>query len=158
CLMSCPSPGPDDATAGGSSPLEARMDAERWNRMSSVFITARERPSGERAAFLAEICGNDQDLRQEVESLVSADAVGSELRLERGGLGAFPAGTGLGPYLIDSLVAEGGMGEVYRAERVDGAYQKVVAIKVLRPGYRTAEAVRRFRLERQVLARLEHPD
>ncbi len=134
------------------------MDAERWNRMSSVFITARERPSGERAAFLAEVCGNDRELRQEVESMLAADAVGSELRLERGVLGAFSPGTRLGPYLIESLVAEGGMGEVYRAERVDGAYQKTVAIKVLRPGYRTAEAVRRFRLERQVLARLEHPD
>ncbi len=134
------------------------MDQDRWNRMSSVFITARDRPSGERAAFLAEMCGDDQDLRQEVESMLAADAVGSELRLERGVLGAFPAGTRLGPYLINSLVAEGGMGEVYRAERVDGAYKQVVAIKVLRPGYRTAEAVRRFRLERQVLARLEHPD
>ena len=134
------------------------MDPERWNRMSSVFITARERPSSERAAFLTEICGEDLALLQEVESMLAADAVGSELRLERGVVGAFPSGTRLGPYLIDSLVAEGGMGEVYRAERVDGAYRQVVAIKVLRPGYRTAEAVRRFRLERQVLARLEHPD
>ena len=134
------------------------MDPERWNRMSSVFITARDRPSGERAAFLAEICGDDQALRQEVESMLAADAVGSEMRLERGVLGALLPGTRLGPYLIDSLVAEGGMGEVYRANRVDGAYRQTVAIKVLRPGYRTAEAVRRFRLERQVLARLEHPD
>jgi len=64
------------------------MDPERWNRMSSVFITARERPSGERAAFLTEICGDDQALRQEVESMLAADSVGSEMRLERGILGA----------------------------------------------------------------------
>lgn len=134
------------------------MDPERWNRLSSVFINARERPSGERAAFLAEICGDDPALLQEVESMLAADMVGSELRLERGVLGHLPAGTRLGPYLVDALVAEGGMGEVYRAERVDGSYRQTVAIKVLRPGYRTAEAVRRFRLERQVLARLEHPD
>jgi serine/threonine-protein kinase len=134
------------------------MDPERWNRMSSVFMTARERPSGERAAFLAEVCGNDLTLLQEIESMLAADTVGCELRLERGILGAFAPGTRLGPYLIQALVAEGGMGEVYRAERVDGHYRQTVALKVLRPGYRTAEAVRRFRLERQVLARLEHPD
>jgi serine/threonine-protein kinase len=134
------------------------MDRERWNRLSSVFITARDRPSGERSAFLAEVCGDDLSLLREVEGMLAADAVGSELRLERGVLGNLPAGTRVGAYLIHSLVAEGGMGEVYRAERVDGSYRQTVAIKVLRPGYRTAEAVRRFRLERQVLARLEHPD
>jgi eukaryotic-like serine/threonine-protein kinase len=134
------------------------MDPERWNRLSSVFMTARERPSGERAAFLAEVCSDDPAMWREVESMLAADAVGAELRLEHGILGAFPPGSRLGPYLIESLVAEGGMGEVYRAERVDGHYRQTVAIKVLRPGYRTAEAVRRFRLERQVLARLEHPD
>lgn len=64
------------------------MDPERWNRMSSVFIRARERPSGERSAFLTEICGDDQALRQEVESMLAADSVGSEMRLERGILGA----------------------------------------------------------------------
>ena len=134
------------------------MDPDRWNRMSSLFMTARERPSSERAAFLAEICGDDVALRQEVESMLAVDVGGAELRLERGVLGAFAPGTRLGPYRIEALVAEGGMGEVYRAERVDGHYEQTVAIKVLRPGYRTAEAVRRFRLERQVLARLEHPD
>jgi eukaryotic-like serine/threonine-protein kinase len=143
---------------GGDPAPEELMDPDRWNRMSSVFITARDRPSSERAAFLAEVCGDDLALREEVESMLAADAVGSELSLERGILGAFPPGTRLGPYRIHSLIAEGGMGEVYRAERVDGHYTQTVALKVLRPGYRTAEAVRRFRLERQVLARLEHPD
>ena len=49
------------------------------------------------------------------------------------------------------------MGDVYRAERADGAHSQTVALKVLRPGYRTAEMVRRFRVEREALARLAHP-
>ncbi|MGH9888750.1 MAG: serine/threonine-protein kinase, partial [bacterium] len=63
----------------------------------------------------------------------------------------------VGPYRIDALIGAGGMGDVYRAERADGAYRQTVALKVLRLGYRTNEMVRRFRIEREALARLAHP-
>jgi serine/threonine-protein kinase len=66
-------------------------------------------------------------------------------------------GARVGAYRIVSLVGAGGMGDVYRAERADGAYRQAVALKVLRPGYGTAELVRRFRVEREALARLTHP-
>jgi serine/threonine-protein kinase len=68
-----------------------------------------------------------------------------------------PDGTRVGPYRVESLVGAGGMGDVYRAHRADGLHSQTVALKVLRPGYRTAELVRRFRIEREALGRLVHP-
>ena len=50
------------------------------------------------------------------------------------------------------------MGEVYRAGRADGQYEKEVAIKLVRGGYDTASVLERFRHERQILASLDHPN
>ncbi len=65
-------------------------------------------------------------------------------------------GRRIGPYLIQQRLGSGGMGSVYRALRED-AYQQQVALKVIRPGLDSAEMLRRFRTERQVLAELPHP-
>ncbi len=67
----------------------------------------------------------------------------------------WPPGQRLGPWRIVELAGQGGMGEVYRAERADHAFEREVAIKrmrVERVGFAT-----RFQLERQLLARLDHP-
>src|SRR5262249_52984125 len=53
---------------------------------------------------------------------------------------------------------QGGMGEVYRAMRADGQYEKAVAIKLVRGGYDSAVLLERFRHERQILASLDHPN
>ena len=50
------------------------------------------------------------------------------------------------------------MGEVYRAARADGQYEKEVAIKLVRGGFDTASVLERFRHERQILASLDHPN
>jgi tetratricopeptide (TPR) repeat protein len=134
------------------------MDADRWNRVALVFHQALECPPAERAALLESACAGDPDLRDEVEAMLAADSTGTGLLLERAVPEPLVTGHRLGAYQVERLIAEGGMGEVYLARRADGAYHQKVAIKVLRPGYQTAEAVRRFRLERQVLARLVHPD
>src|SRR4030095_15493579 len=55
-------------------------------------------------------------------------------------------------------LGRGGMGAVYLAERADGQFEKRVAIKVLKRGTDTDEVLRRFRIERQILANLEHPN
>ena len=67
-------------------------------------------------------------------------------------------GAGLGPYRIVQLIAEGGMGAVYQAVRVDDLYRKVVAIKVVRRGVFGDYALKRFDTERQILAHLDHPN
>jgi serine/threonine-protein kinase len=139
----------------------------RWNLIADIFASALEMPAATRHAYVMDACQGDGVVRREVLAMLEAHEAGDPLLLEeeRRVRPSDPAlhvsdlapGTRLGPWRVDRLVAQGGMGEVYRAERVDGAYSQTVAIKVLRPGYRTAETVRRFRVERQALARLVHP-
>ena len=61
-------------------------------------------------------------------------------------------------YQIVEEIGQGGMGEVYRAERADGQYDKQVAIKFVRGGFDTKAVLERFRHERQMLASLDHPN
>ena len=64
----------------------------------------------------------------------------------------------MGAYVIVRELGRGGMGTVFLAERADGQFEKQVAIKILNRGADTAEILRRFRAERQILARLDHPN
>jgi serine/threonine-protein kinase len=147
--------------------MRTELDRDLWDRIAMIFERALERDGTERAALLTQLCGSDHTVRREVEEMLEAHETGRALMAERRLAsgesepasidGTLPEGTRVGPYRIASLIGAGGMGDVYRAERVDGAYRQTVAIKVLRPGYRTAELVRRFRIEREVLARLVHP-
>ena len=67
-------------------------------------------------------------------------------------------GARLGAYEVVELIGSGGMGSVYRAVRVDEAFHKEVAIKVVRRGLDLDRVVRQFRRERQITASLEHPN
>ncbi|MEO1203071.1 MAG: serine/threonine-protein kinase, partial [Pseudomonadota bacterium] len=64
----------------------------------------------------------------------------------------------VGNYRLVDLLGAGGMGNVYLAVRADEQYEQRVAIKLLHPGRRDRELIKRFVAERQVLARLEHPN
>ncbi len=64
----------------------------------------------------------------------------------------------MGVYQILEEIGHGGMGAVYRAARVDGQYEKQVAVKLVRGGYDTSSVLERFRHERQILATLDHPN
>ena len=68
------------------------------------------------------------------------------------------AGETIGSYRIERELGRGGMGEVFLARRVDQEFDKLVAIKIVRRGPDLDEVLRRFRQERQILARLEHPN
>ncbi|MEZ4416045.1 MAG: serine/threonine-protein kinase [Gemmatimonadota bacterium] len=69
-----------------------------------------------------------------------------------------PAGTRIGAWRLEGRIGSGGMGEVYLARRADAQYEQVAAVKVMRAGRDSAELARRFKTERQILARLQHPD
>src|SRR4051812_43510079 len=69
--------------------------------------------------------------------------------------GELAEGTRLGPWRLLHLIGRGGAGEVYFAVRADGAFHQRVAIKVLHRG--AVAEVPRFQVEREILARLEHP-
>ena len=67
-------------------------------------------------------------------------------------------GRRLGPYVLVEELGRGGMGVVYRAERVDGEFEQTVAIKLIKPGMDTDVVLKRFRRERQITAALNHPN
>ena len=66
-------------------------------------------------------------------------------------------GRTVGPYCIDSCIGRGGMGAVYLARRADHAFDRRVAVKMVRRGMNSEVVVRRFEHERQILASLDHP-
>lgn len=140
------------------------MDPADWIRLQEVFDTAADLPLEQRDIFLNEACAGNEDLRREVEALLSHDGASTK-NLEGVVKGAaesyFDAdsmvGTRLGPWRIVRQISQGGMGTVYLASRDDNQYQQQVALKMIRPGLLTAKMLGRFRLERQVLANLKHP-
>jgi tetratricopeptide (TPR) repeat protein len=138
------------------------MDPERWQKVSELFQEACERPPGGRNAFLAEACPADEELRREVESLLS-QGVSIDGPLERVAELAqdskIPEAHHLphfiGRYRIRALLGEGGMGAVYEAEQENP--RRTVALKVVRSALAAPELRRRFAQESQALARLQHP-
>jgi len=103
--------------------------------------------------FLDWACRDNPELKREVQELVDSyrewsAAIGPAPEVE---LPAF------GPYQCDSILGSGGMGTVYRAHRSDGQFTQQVAIKVLRGSLRSDWFRQRFLLEREILARLNHP-
>jgi serine/threonine protein kinase len=143
------------------------MTPERWQQVREVFDRAVALPSEERTAYLAAACANDADLRNEVESLLFSDGEAGvgflntpvlDLSLPGPMPGRSRVGRRIGAYNILEEIGHGGMGEVYRAGRADGQYEKEVAIKLVRGGYDTAAVLERFRQERQILASLDHPN
>ena len=141
------------------------MATPRWLRVKDVFQGALIRPAHERAAFLDEACAADAELRREVESLLASHEEAGRFLSEPAPLGAALAESGassaprtrVGPYRVLDVIAHGGMGTVYRAVRDDDAFEKTVALKLVRGGAASEYAERRFRQERQILARLQHP-
>lgn len=141
------------------------MTPERWRQLKSLLQTALERPSEERAKFLAEACDEDEDLRQQVELLIeSHEKVGNFIELPAFELMAGSlvdqtqslVGQAFGHYQIISLLGSGGMGEVYLAE--DTTLGRKTALKVLPPQF-TADydRVRRFQQEARAASALNHP-
>ena len=107
----------------------------------------------ERAAYLTRACEADTEMREEVESLLEAHEATGEF-LETPVLqepGDPVLGARLGAYEVVELIGNGGMGSVYRGVRVDEAFHKEVAIKVVQRGLDLDRVVRQFRRERQIV-------
>src|SRR5579864_4832591 len=141
------------------------MDSLRWERVQALFHEAAEHPAAERRAYLECACGEDGALVTEVLALLQEDAASASM-LE-GGVAeiaremlAEPAAPSLpireiGPYHIQKLLGEGGMGVVYLGEREDLGSR--VAIKVLRDAWMSPARRERFTVEQRTLAQLNHP-
>jgi eukaryotic-like serine/threonine-protein kinase len=131
-----------------------------WDRVHILFHEALELDPEARQRFLERIRENDPALGSQVQSLLAAHENAGDF-LDAPPVAASVAllapGERLGPYRIVQEIGRGGMGVVYRAVRDDEHFQKEVAIKVIEPGMRSDEILKRFRDERQILAMLDHP-
>ncbi len=127
-----------------------------------------------RKAYIAQVCGNDQNLRQKVEDMLEAhhraakffdgatsalnsikveneDTEVAEIDLSEG------SGSVIGRYRLLEKIGEGGMGIVYMADQTEPVVRKV-ALKVIKIGMDTKQVVARFEAERQALAMMDHPN
>ena len=137
------------------------MDSERWQRLQALFHEAMEHPESERVAAARSLCGDDPELLDELIALLNAESQPASL-LESGmanqEIEQDLEGQSVGPYHLISRIGTGGMGSVYLAERADGTFERRFALKVVKKGMDTERVVQRFELERQILARLDHPN
>lgn len=134
------------------------MDAERWRRLSPLLDALLEADPAERGARLASIRGEDPALAAELERLLALEQ-GHDDFLDTPLVAPLPGarpGVEIGPYRLERMLGEGGMGQVWLARRSDGLYQRRVALKLLRPGLADPNLRLRFTREREILARLEH--
>lgn len=136
----------------------------RWERIETVFATALELDPAQRDAYLDDACKDDPELRAEVDSLLAA-APGAEDYFEKlsgeAGIKRLDqdiSGQSVGPYRLVRLLGRGGMGVVYLAERDDEQFEQQVAIKLLPLATCIGDARYRFLAERQILAKLQHPN
>ncbi|MGI9086526.1 MAG: serine/threonine-protein kinase [Chthoniobacterales bacterium] len=137
------------------------MRVTRWREVKEILADALEiQNPATRTAFIARTCGGDTELQLEIERLLALDTDDLESCAEQvqGGAEPSPMGYRLGAWQIIRELGRGGMGAVYLAERADGEFEKRVAIKLLKRGTDTDEVLRRFRAERRILARLDHPN
>jgi serine/threonine protein kinase/Flp pilus assembly protein TadD len=140
----------------------------RWTRIRDLFSQAVDLTPEQRSRFLDDRCGDDSELRVELNALLDSDA-GHSISPITGAIGtAIEAttrehrkellGSIIGPYRLTSVIGHGGAGTVYLGERVDRQYSAQVAIKIVEGAALSAEIGRRFRAERQILANLNHPN
>ena len=135
------------------------MPEDPWPRVKELFQAALDRKPEARAAFLAEACGGDAlpAPRGRVAPRFPRRGCGVSRRSAPLARAAWE-GRRVGAYRVLAEMGRGGMGTVYRAVRADDAFHKQVALKLVRGGRAHRARQRRFRGERQILARLDHPN
>lgn len=146
----------------------AELDEERLDRIEALFKAAQLHPQDERSAFLEAACGDDEELRLELESLLDADLLADRhdfMKEVPRELLDFPqvveeddfVNRFVGPYQILRRLGRGGMGDVFLALRNE-PFKQYIALKVLRPSLDAKELRSRFEMEQQILASLNHPN
>ena len=144
--------------------------------LKSIFGHALEIDSfDERAAYVAQACGDNSALRAEIEGLLRAlDQAGEFMQSPAAAQYNIPAdamtdktadyapikentGTVIGPYKLLEQIGEGGMGVVYMADQ-QSPVRRRVALKIIKPGMDTRQVIARFEAERQALALMDHPN
>jgi serine/threonine protein kinase/Tfp pilus assembly protein PilF len=147
-----PPPGVDEAPG-------SRPEPGRWLQLRELLDGALDLPAGEREKYVAESC-RDDEMREQLLSILAV--YDSRSLLDRPPTldathPTLDVGQMVGAWRIESRLGEGGMGTVFLASRSDDTFSKKVALKLLRGGWLSEDARQRFRVERQILADLDHP-
>jgi serine/threonine-protein kinase len=151
--------------------MSTAAEDERRRRALEIFDETADLAGAERESRLLELCGGDGELRARVQALLDADAQATEpfsgsapewsealSRDDGDGAPDRMLGRSIGAWEIIGVVGRGGMGAVYAVERSDGAYAQRAALKLIRASADSAASRERFLRERQILARLQHPN
>lgn len=136
------------------------MDAANWNKLKVLFNRAIDLPVAERASFLENY---DENLRNRLNSLIAAHESAGEFiaepaLVEIGLTEDANIGRRIDDYEILQEIGRGGMGAVYLAKHLNDSFTQTVAVKLIKRGMDTEAVLKRFVMERQILANLEHPN
>lgn len=136
------------------------MDRAQWQRVSEALDALLALEGEARAAHLAHLTAEDAAFGEQLAQLLAHEDT-EDPRVDQPIVTSPPGlaiGETLGPYTLDGKLGEGGMGQVWRAHRSDGLHQIPLALKLLRPGLADTQLRTRFNREREILARLAHPN
>ena len=149
--------------SGGGSESRAELRPVDHERLGELFHAACDLEPEARGAFVATECGDEPELRAELEALLRLDEVGggteAGTQLAAGGLASVGRAVPdtIGPYRVLQEVGRGGMAEVYEAVQEEPV-RRTVALKLIKRGMDSREVVSRFNSERQALALMSHPN
>ena len=148
------------------------MEKALWDTIETIVDKALTLKGKARETYITEQCENNAVLKghvvqflneiQEAEDSFFLEEKSENYRLiaanRRQKLQEYESGTQIGPYQIVHIIESGGMGSVYKAKRADGAFEMDVAIKFIKTQHYSDETLKRFELERKILAKLQHPN
>lgn len=153
------------------------MKDPRWEQIKTIVDKALTLSGSEKDWYMSTICRENPEICAEVEELLHSIEESEEHRFmnpihqEHKELVSDLAdelesitsekefiGIEIGAYRITEVLGSGGMGRVFKAERTDGEFHQTVAVKLIKKGADSRENIRRFMMEREILAGLNHPD
>jgi serine/threonine protein kinase len=140
------------------------MDSAEWQKIKIIFNAVIDLPENEQMPFLENY---DPETLREVEKLLKAHKTAAGFIVESAfvDVGLVDEnqpdpylGKQIDDYRILKEIGQGGMGTVYLAVRADETFDKKVAIKLIKRGMDTTAVLKRFMMERKILAQLENPN
>ena len=140
------------------------MNPAEWQKIKEIFNAVIDLPENERPAILEK---QDEHIIEEVEKLIKAHENANDFIIEPAIVDVgfvnenetdFYIGKQIDDYKILEEIGHGGMGTVYLAVKSDESFEKKVAIKLIKRGMDTTAVLKRFVMERKILAQLENPN